>query len=94
MTKQNDLAELLQGLANAAGGLSAKLENGAGSNPATAQGYMSEQEARAFMGGISRTAIWKLRKSGGLKFYRMGRRVLYDPCSIRTFVEKGAGSNA
>jgi len=56
--------------------------------------FISENDARRFLGNISRTAIWKLRKRGGLKAYRLGRRVVYAPGDLKRFVEKGAGADA
>ena len=48
-------------------------------------GFFSEKEARDFLGGISRMAVWQLRHRG-LKSYRVGRRVLYDPKELHAFV--------
>ena len=43
--------------------------------------------------GISPRTIWQLTQDGHLTCVRIGRRVLYDPADVRTFIEQRKGAN-
>lgn len=50
-------------------------------------GFISVTQARTFLGGISRTNLWKCGKTG-LKSYGLGRRRLYLIADLNDFVKK------
>ena len=50
--------------------------------------YLDEKEARKYTGNPSRSTFWKWRKMG-LKTLRIGGRIVFDPNSLREFIQKG-----
>lgn len=59
-------------------------------NPAPAlQLAVGEAEARAALGGISRTCLWKYAKSGVLPSCKLGKRIMFPVDGLRAFVERG-----
>ena len=48
----------------------------------------SESEAATLLKLKDRTALWKLRRSGGIGHYVIGRRVYYGESHIKEFLEK------
>jgi hypothetical protein len=55
----------------------------------TLQIAVGEHEARAALGGISRTCLWKYAKSGVLPSCKLGKRILFPVDGLRAFVERG-----
>lgn len=49
------------------------------------ESYISEKEARKYIGGITRTSIYRFRKKG-LRWYSTGGRVLYKKSDLDEFV--------
>ena len=58
--------------------------------------FFSAKEAAKFL-GVSRTTLWKFQNGGGLNYYQLGGRILFDPADLKTFVESkkvsGGGNN-
>lgn len=48
---------------------------------------LTEEQARAELGGIGRTKLWELVRSGELRGRRIGRRLMFSPDDLRRFVE-------
>jgi len=46
----------------------------------------ADQAAKAL--GVSPRTVWTLTQEGALTCVRIGRRVLYDPADVRTFVDR------
>lgn len=49
---------------------------------------ISQADACRLLGGIDRSTLWRLRSDGQIKFYRIGRRVVYDPQHIDEYLKK------
>ena len=64
--------------------------NGENEQDKGSAGFISEKQARAHLGGISRTNLWRWTKNG-LKSYRVGRRKLFKAIDLDTFVETQSG---
>jgi hypothetical protein len=48
---------------------------------------LPDEEARRQLGGISRSTLWRLRRNGQIKFYRVGDRVLYSQKHIAEYLD-------
>ncbi len=64
--------------------------NGENEHNKGSAGFISEKQARAYLGGISRTNLWRWSKTG-LKSYSVNRRKLYKTTDLDSFVEAHAG---
>ncbi len=53
--------------------------------PVPSRGFTDVCGAMAFMGDISRTELWKLRKAG-LPSYKIGSRVLFHPSELEDWI--------
>lgn len=54
-------------------------------------GFISEKQARIYLGSISRTHLWKLSRVG-LKSHRLGRRKIFKIEELEEFVMAQTGS--
>jgi len=51
---------------------------------------LNRTEARAYLGGIGTTLIWRLEIDGELRAVRIGRRVMYRREDLDRFIERRA----
>ena len=65
--------------------LEAVLTGNKNETTANNNGFMSVAAAQEFLGGISRGHLWNLRRQG-LKFHRVGGRVVFLPDELRHWV--------
>jgi excisionase family DNA binding protein len=49
---------------------------------------LPDDEARAHLGAISRTTLWRLRRRGEIGCVRIGRRVLYPVGELDAYIER------
>jgi hypothetical protein len=49
---------------------------------------LSEEAARAELGGISHATLWRIRRRGELVGVRIGRRLFFRPADIEAYVER------
>ncbi|OGV52930.1 MAG: hypothetical protein A2017_09275 [Lentisphaerae bacterium GWF2_44_16] len=87
MSLKEDLLKEILAVDNAAvlrkiqGVLAGKHEENVNNN----NGFMSVEAAQEFLGGISRGHLWNLRRQG-LKFHKVGGRVVFLPDELRNWV--------
>jgi excisionase family DNA binding protein len=54
----------------------------------TRTALLSEEAARAELGGISRPTLFRLRQRGEIGCVRIGRRLFFRPADIEAYVER------
>jgi len=49
---------------------------------------LTEDAARAELGGISRPTLFRIRKRGEIAVVRVGRRVFFRPADVEAYIER------
>jgi predicted DNA-binding transcriptional regulator AlpA len=54
----------------------------------TRTALLSEDAARAELGGISRATLFRIRQRGELSCVRIGRRLFFRPADVEAYIEQ------
>lgn len=56
-----------------------------------AKEYITEDETARIL-GVSKPVLWRLRKEGALRFFRLGKRLIrYERGEVEAYMEERAG---